>query len=404
MLPTINGKSFLNCTIEDIKNILDDQDYRESEYLDYKKSFEIIEIPKSSIESLNRAKAEFRKDVCAFANAQGGYIIYGVKEDGKAVPHELFGIEIDNNNTEAFENTVKNALQTISPRIPHFEINFIKKSNNYIVVLFIQHDYFAPYVFLENNQDYRVYRRVGSSVKVLTYLEMKTMFTQSINFEREIEQFRRERISFFQNSTGKFALFHIIPDTFLDSGYNQPVFILERKGARLSSMFSYYLGDFHSQPIIEGFRCSSRRFGRECRLYNNGIAECFVPLLPYYIDTAEQRNAENDFFRENNVWEIVEKTLIEYASRAKTVFEYQRLYICFSVLGCKDNVTAVDDFHHITGSIDRDMLICTPIVFEKSEDETENELNIKRFRLEYLLSLGIQSTTLIDSLIKEVYN
>lgn len=74
MLPTINGKSFLNCSIEDLKGILDNQDYRESDYLDFKKSFEITEIPKSESDALNKAKAEFRKDVCAFANAQGGFL------------------------------------------------------------------------------------------------------------------------------------------------------------------------------------------------------------------------------------------------------------------------------------------------------------------------------------------
>lgn len=404
MLPTINGKTFLNCSIEDIRGIIDNQDYRESEYLDYKKSFEIADIPKNAVDALNKAKAEFRKDVCAFANAQGGYLIYGIKEDGKAVPHDILGIEIENNSTEAFENTIKNALQTISPRIPHFEINYIKINEKYIVVVFIQHDFFAPYIFLENNQDYRVYRRVGSSVKVLTYLEMKTMFIQSISFEKEIEQFRRERISYFYNNNEKFALFHIIPDTFLDSSYNQPVFILERKGTRLSSMFSSYLGDYYCQPIIEGFRCNSRYFDNECRLHNNGIAECFVSLLPYYIDTAEQRRNENDYFREQSVWEIIEKIIREYVTRTNSLFDYQRLYICFSVIGCKNTVTATDDFRRTTGSIDRDILICTPVVFEKTDDETTNEINIKRFRLEYLLSLGIRTPTQIDGLIKEVYS
>ena len=133
-MPTINGKSLLDCSLEDIKGILDDQDYRESEYIDYKKSFEITEIPKSNTDALNKAKAEFRKDVCAFANAQGGYLIYGIKEAGNAVPHDAAGFLIANDNTDTFENTVKNALQTISPRIPHYEIRFIPNETNYIVI------------------------------------------------------------------------------------------------------------------------------------------------------------------------------------------------------------------------------------------------------------------------------
>ena len=43
MLPRINGKSFLDCSIEDLKGMLDNQDYRESDYLDFKKTFEIMQ-------------------------------------------------------------------------------------------------------------------------------------------------------------------------------------------------------------------------------------------------------------------------------------------------------------------------------------------------------------------------
>ena len=63
MLPTINGKSFLECNIDDLKTILDNTDFKESEYLDYKKSFELTEIPKTQKDALDKAKAEFRKDV-----------------------------------------------------------------------------------------------------------------------------------------------------------------------------------------------------------------------------------------------------------------------------------------------------------------------------------------------------
>ena len=35
MLPTIRGKSFLDCTLNDIKTVVDNADYRENEYIDY---------------------------------------------------------------------------------------------------------------------------------------------------------------------------------------------------------------------------------------------------------------------------------------------------------------------------------------------------------------------------------
>lgn len=36
MLPTINGKSFLEVTEDDLKVLVENADYRESDYIDYK--------------------------------------------------------------------------------------------------------------------------------------------------------------------------------------------------------------------------------------------------------------------------------------------------------------------------------------------------------------------------------
>ena len=39
MLPTINGKSFLEVTEDDLKVLVENADYRESDYIDYKRNF-----------------------------------------------------------------------------------------------------------------------------------------------------------------------------------------------------------------------------------------------------------------------------------------------------------------------------------------------------------------------------
>ena len=79
MLPTINGKKVSEWSFSDLQDILDNEDYRENDYLDYKKTFEYFDIPKENKTQRDGAKAELRKDICAFANAQGGYLIFGIK-------------------------------------------------------------------------------------------------------------------------------------------------------------------------------------------------------------------------------------------------------------------------------------------------------------------------------------
>lgn len=44
MLPKINGKSFLECTEDDLKNLIDNPDFRESEYIDYYKNYPEFQI------------------------------------------------------------------------------------------------------------------------------------------------------------------------------------------------------------------------------------------------------------------------------------------------------------------------------------------------------------------------
>ena len=42
MLPKINGKSFLECTEDDLKNLLDNPEFRENEYNHNEKAKEIF--------------------------------------------------------------------------------------------------------------------------------------------------------------------------------------------------------------------------------------------------------------------------------------------------------------------------------------------------------------------------
>ena len=108
MLPKINGKDLSYCTEDDFSEIIDNLDYRENEYLDYKEMIDVLAIPKDKKNEIAYAKAEFRSDVCSFANANGGYIIYGIEEDSKSVPKGIRGIEIKNDDTDKFELDIGN--------------------------------------------------------------------------------------------------------------------------------------------------------------------------------------------------------------------------------------------------------------------------------------------------------
>ena len=176
------------------------------------------------------------------------------------------------------------------------------------------------------------------------------MFTQSLSMEKEIEHFRRERIDYYRgqedNKTfdySKFLLFHIIPETFLDSSYNQPMFALEQKGHCFSGIFNSFWCNTYSFPMVEGIRYKAARFNAECRLYNSGIAEVFFPLLTYL--GCDYSAYESGFFDQQAIWENICSTISEYIKRLTAVLETRKLYVCITIIGCKgvatENVVAV---------------------------------------------------------------
>lgn len=165
MLPTVNNKSFLECNEEDLKFLIENPDYRENEYIDYKENLHYLEIPKDVKDRktiIAQGKSEFKSDVCAFANAEGGYLIIGISNDNGCAS-ELCGINIPNDDLDKFELDRRNDLMGIQPRIPSIKFHFIKIENGrYIVILYIRHDNSAPYLHIENEKNYQVFRRTGN--------------------------------------------------------------------------------------------------------------------------------------------------------------------------------------------------------------------------------------------------
>ena len=72
----INNKEFGEWTADDLQVLLSNDAYRENNFIDYKVNF----APLLDKNNKKEKQAEFRNDVCSFANADGGYIFYGIGE------------------------------------------------------------------------------------------------------------------------------------------------------------------------------------------------------------------------------------------------------------------------------------------------------------------------------------
>ena len=401
MLPLINGKPIIECTEQDLVGMIDDSNYCENEYLDYKSEFSASKF-KPNDENRKKALAEFRSDICSFANAEGGYLIYGIREE-KGVPVEVSGFDVNNDDTDKLELNIKNYLQPIQPRMPNCSFHFVRLENGrFVMVILVRHDAFAPYIHIENEKDYRIYKRSGNSKSTIAYSELRNMFVQSLALEKEIERFREERINFYKRQGNKrFMLVHIIPDTFMDSSYNKLVYVLnhQRKN-ELISIFSEYRCSYSPLPMVDGLRLlpSTDFYNHEGRIFNNCIAELFDSLLNE-VEPINDGSQEFERLYYEPIWGYAVSLIKNYLSIMQKNLQTKRIFVCISILGCKD-VHTEKDFSFISMKIDRDAVLMEPCVFEGFEDSNIEQCT-RRMRLNYLLALGITRNSDLKELFEE---
>lgn len=407
MVPLINGKDLMDCSLEDIRIMLDNPDYRESEYLDFKRNFAFLEMEKGK--QRDEKVSEFRSDVCAFANSDGGYLIFGIGEE-KGVAHEMIGIDIPDDNIDKFELDRKNNLNSISPQIPPVQFKFLKmEAGKYIVIIHVQHDFFAPYIHLEGESNYKIFRRVGNGKKSVSYMEMRNMFTQSLSLEKEIEYFRRDRIQYFleQEDTNdhrysRFLLLHIIPETFLNSTYDKNLFLMEkRENVKFGSIFSAARCNSFYQPSVDGIRSVNTESGTECLLFNNGISELYFPLESNYVVDVFSEKHPNGILSFDSLRDSWPEFIMAYFSLFPQHYKANRYFVCASVIGCKGVTSLPSRISLAMPIVDRNTIICPPTVFWSNRGEEDK--NMKMFELNCALALGIRASDIIDPLIKDVY-
>jgi len=394
----INGNEIEKCSLEDIKTIVGDPEYRENSQIDYKERFSIYDYKDKT--ERKKPIADLRSDVCAFANRNGGCILYGIKEED-SIPKEVVGIRLD--SIDQFERDIKNYLSIIQPKMPSWKLLYWELSENkYVVGLLVYRDYSAPYIHIENLNDYRIYKRTGNSKTTIEYEELRRMFNESISLEKELDQFRKERIAFFKERNvgygekNQFIIFHIIPESFNTSSIKDNVFVLSQNG-EFSNIFRLLRYEDNKQPMIGGIRHRDED-GKEIRLYNNYIFEYYSPIKNY------TSSLENE---DSIAWQSLESTMVlllrEYLKSTKKHLGEQRIFLCVSIVGQRGVLTNYDSFSGTKSRIDRELCIMEPVIIEDILDEEKIKMGINRFCLEYLLSLGISRIKVVSDLIKEVY-
>ncbi|MFN0046966.1 MAG: helix-turn-helix domain-containing protein [Sphingorhabdus sp.] len=153
----------------------------ESKYLDFKKI-----LPGRD----ERSRSEFLKDVCAFANCEGGYLIYGILEkSGKA--GAICPIT-DEESDHAIRRLGQIIESGIEPRISGIQFTSILCEDGYTLSLRVPASFDGPHRFTSNGSSKFVIRN-GTHTSELTYTQLRGAFDRTASLADRARTTWKER-------------------------------------------------------------------------------------------------------------------------------------------------------------------------------------------------------------------
>ena len=334
-------------------------------------------------------KKEFLADVSSFANAAGGNLIYGIREEA-GLPVELYGLQINDVDAEILR--LENCIQTgITPRLPRIETQSVAldaEDKRYAIILRVYKSFVSPHMVTFKN-DSKFFTRNSRGKYQLDVSELRSAFLFSESISERIRAFRTERLSRISSGVEIPAplieedpklVLHLIPLNAFSTGESldlKPLY--DSVKGRLLEPVSVFDGEptIRMRFNIDGFVCSSRMeynattdYGYT-QVFRNGIVETVdTSLLMINAWNRKQINGSAD--PESFSGERYERKLVVAVKR---FLELQRFldsnppfFVMVSFLGIKGYKIALQrSIHHIaeyTSEIDRNNLIIPEVMIE----------------------------------------
>lgn len=139
-------------------------------------------------------KREFLADVSSFANASGGDIIYGIKQNAEAEPDTICGLNISASLDDVILR-LTNIIQTgVEPRITGLHVEAIQLAiGKPVVIIRVAKSWASPHMVTFKNFS-RFFTRDSRGKHQMDVSEIRTNFNLSSTALNDIRNFRLERL------------------------------------------------------------------------------------------------------------------------------------------------------------------------------------------------------------------
>ncbi len=176
----LGGRSLNDLTIDDFQRLVDNQ-IPEGPFLDYKQTM---------YGNRSQDRREMLRDITAFVNAEGGYLIIGIQESGAGRAAAFAPV----NDPELVSQQIRQTcLDGIQDRISRLEIRSYETGfNQGIVVVRIPPSDSRPHMItLDQRTDF--YRRYDTDKRAMTITEIREAILGNPRFEQLVELKVREK-------------------------------------------------------------------------------------------------------------------------------------------------------------------------------------------------------------------
>lgn len=188
-------KNLKDIKIDDLKSLIDNS-VKEGKSIDYKLAVNVAS---------DSDRKEFLYDVSSFANASGGDIIFGVREnEGTGYPEELVGLEGNMDELrQKFDSIIRDCL---APRLAGVTSNYYQlDSGRHVFVLRIPKSWNLPHQVTFKGTG-KFYSRNNAGKYALDVTELREAFMADYSTRKEMSRFVDGRLSTILANEGPIEL------------------------------------------------------------------------------------------------------------------------------------------------------------------------------------------------------
>lgn len=156
-------------------------------------------------------KFEFLKDVSSMANADGGVIVYGVRQDESGAPAEMVALDIE--SIDELHNRIDQLLNdNLDEQIPGLRHRAVPRPDGrHYYVVQIPQSYLTPHMITMPSTKPRFYRRVNTVNVPMTARQIKEASLLVERAENRAMDFIEKRIESNARLKGPAYIFNMVP-------------------------------------------------------------------------------------------------------------------------------------------------------------------------------------------------